>query len=601
MLKRFLLNMLSSFVGAWIALALFIISAIFLVLGLVGSLSLNNSGSIEQVKSRSILMIDLQGVIEERESINEPDILSVLQGGLSAPQTLDVIIQAIREAATNDDIVAIYLKCGPVMASPATLNAIRLELQNFKTTTSHGKKIIAYADSYTQGAYFVASIADCIYMNPAGELALHGLGSYNMYFKELLEKLGVQFQVVKVGTYKSAVEPYILNEMSEPARAQLDTLYSNMWSYIRKAISDERSNVSIQKIDSLISRENISFAGAKETLKSGLIDSLIYERDIKKRLSEISGREVEKLNFVGPVTLAAQTPWASAYNSKNQIAVLFACGEIADGNKNEINYEDLVPVITKLAEDGNVKGMVLRVNSPGGSVFGSDQIGEALDYFKSKGKPLAVSMGDYAASGGYWISAMADRIFADPLTITGSIGIFGLIPNFKGTLDKVGIHVSSVSTNPGANFPNGFEPMDDVQLNVMQKYVDRGYEQFTQRVAKGRNLPIAKVKSIAEGRVWDAQTALKIGLVDALGGTQEAIDWVANQAKIASNYDVAAYPQLQPSIWNMIQLNSMSMTMGDFKNAVDSHNQDIINAYLINRIIARKPVQARMPEIKVIL
>lgn len=593
--------MLSSFVGAWIALALCIISIILLIVGVMGNLSLSSASPVEQVKSRSILKIDLDGAIEERESISEPDIYTVLQGNFTAPQTLDVISQSIREAAVNDNIVAIYLNCGSLMASPATLDAIRHELVEFKKSTEGRKKILAYADSYTQGAYFVASVADCIYMNHGGELALHGLGSQNLYFKGLFEKLGVEFQVVKVGTYKSAVEPFILSEMSEPARAQLDTLYANMWGYIKQQIADSRKNISESKIDSLISRDFISYAPSAATVKAGLVDSLIYERQLKSRLAEISGREVEKLNFVGPATLAAQTPWADSYSSKNQIAVLFACGEIADGNNNEINFEQLVPVIVKLADDDKVKGMVLRVNSPGGSVFGSEQIGEALDYFKSKGKPLTVSMGDYAASGGYWISAGADRIFADPLTITGSIGIFGLIPNFKGTLEKVGVNVSSVTTNPGANFPTGLEPMTDTQLNVMQKYVDRGYEQFTSRVAKGRNMPVDKVKSIAEGRVWDAQTALKIGLVDALGGISEAIEWTAEKANISSKYDVAAYPQLSPTLWNMIQLSSVAMTMGDFKNAIDSHDQDIFNAYIINKILKRKHIQARMPELRIFL
>lgn len=601
MLKKFFLNMLSSFVGAWIALALFIIAGIFLVIGMIGNLALSAESQVEQVKSRTILRISLEGAIAEREKATEPDIYSVLQGNLSAPQTLDVIVQAIKEAAINDDIIAIYLECGGLAASPATLDAIRHELLDFKKSTSGSKKIFAYGDSYNQGAYYVASVADCIYLNPAGMLELKGLGSSNLYLKGLFDKLGVEFQVVKVGTFKSAVEPYIMTDMSEPARAQLDTLFTNMWAYIREGIAESRKNVTPASIDSLVSKDFIMLADASEVLKAGLVDSLVYERDMKKRLAEISGREVEKLNMVGPATLAMQTPWADAYNSKNQIAVLFATGEIADGNSNEINYEDLVPVIVKLADDDNVKGLVLRVNSPGGSVFGSDQIGEALDYFKSKGKPLSVSMGDYAASGGYWISACADKIFADPLTITGSIGIFGLIPNFKGTLDKIGVNVATVSTNPIANFPNGINPMNEIQLAEMQKYVERGYEQFVGRVAKGRNMKVADVKKIAEGRVWDARTARKIGLVDSLGYLQNAIEWTASKANISSKYDVAAYPKIQPTIWNLIQLKSVAMTLGDFKKAVDMRDEDIINAYLLNRIIARKPVQARMPELKVTL
>ena len=600
MLKKFFLNMLSSFVGAWIALALFIISAVFLVLGLMGNLALSSQANVEKVKSGSILLINLDGFIEEREKVTEPDIYTVLNGRFEAPQTLDVISQSIREAADNKDIIAIYLKCGSLVAAPATLDALRNELAEFKKNTKGAKRILAYGDSYTQGAYFVASLADCVYMNPDGMLDLKGLSSSNFYLKNLLDKLGVEFQVVKVGTYKSAVEPYISDQMSEPAREQLEALFSNMWKYIRTQIADSRKNVTAEGLDSLINRDYIAVANPEDAVKVGLIDSLVFERNFINRLAEITGKEVKDLNFVGPSTLASQTQWANAYGSKKQIAVLFASGEIADGNKNQINYEDLVPLIVKLAEDEKIKGLVLRVNSPGGSAFGSDQIGEALDYFKSKGKPLAVSMGDYAASGGYWISAGADRIFADPLTITGSIGIFGLIPNFKGTLDKIGVNVSTVSTNPSANFPTGLEPLNETQLAAMQKYVDRGYSQFINRVAKGRKMKVEEVESIAEGRVWDAQTALKLKLVDALGNLQDAIEWTAQKANVQNDYDVAAYPQIEPTIWNMIQLNNMAMTLGDFKNAVDRRDENIINAYLLNKILNTKPIQSKMPEIRII-
>ena len=388
--------------------------------------------------------------------------------------------------------------------------------------------------------------------------------------------------------------------MSEPARAQLDTLFGNMWKYIRTRIAESRHDITPASLDTLISRDLISLATASEVVKAGLVDSLIYERDMKKRLADLSGREADKLNFVGPSTLAAQTPFASSYSSKNQIAVLFACGEIADGNSNQINFEDLVPVIVKLADDWKVKGMVLRVNSPGGSVFGSDQIGEALDYFRSKGKPLAVSMGDYAASGGYWISACADRIFADPLTITGSIGIFGMIPNFKGTLDKLGVNVASVSTNPAANFPTGMTPLTPTQMEAMQKYVDRGYDQFVSRVAKGRKMKKEQVLRIAEGRVWDAATAKRIGLVDSLAYLNDAVAWTASKAGIASKYDIAAYPQVEPNIWSMIPINSMSMTMGQLKDAFDKRDENVIKAYLIKRLLERSNVQSRMPEFRII-
>lgn len=597
MLKKFFLNTLSSFVGAWLAFALVALSAVLLVIGIAGNFAMTSVGTGEQIKSRSILKIDLSGSIVEREMPVEPDIMSIVNGHLSAPQTLEEITLAIREAARNSDIAAIYLKCGNVSAGVATLDAIRHELENFKKSTEGKKKIIAYAESFSQGGYFVGSVADCVYMNPAGEIALQGLSMSNLYMKNLLDKLGVQFQVVKVGTYKSAVEPYILEDMSEPARAQLDTLLTSMWKVIRDSEASSRKNITPAKIDSLISKQFIAFAPQQEAVKSGLIDSLAYERTVLKRLSEIVGREVKKMNFVSPSTLTSANPWGTNYDSKNQIAVLYAVGEIADGNNNQINYETLVPIIEDLAENDKVKGLVLRVNSPGGSVFGSDQIGEALDYFKSKGKSLVVSMGDYAASGGYWISAKADKIYADPLTITGSIGIFGLLPNFKGTLDKLGVNIATVSTNPDANFPSGFKPLTDVQLAEMQKYVERGYDQFVTRVAQGRNMKKENVLNIAEGRVWSASSALKIGLVDKLGYLEDAIESAAEIANIKNDYNVAAYPKVEPNFWNLIRMSSM--TVSEFAKAIEGGNEALFNKYMINRILSRKPVQARMSEFRI--
>lgn len=597
MLKRFFLNTLSSFVGAWVAIILVIVSALFLVMGIAGSFA-KSSSKEEKLESRSILRIDLSGSIVEREMPVEPDLMSIVQGDLDVPQTLEEITLAIREAADNDDVVAVYLKCGPVSAGPATLDAIRRELENFKVKTDGHKKIIAYAESFSQAAYFVGSVADCVYMNPAGELGLRGLTISNFFFKKLLDRLGVQFQVAKVGTYKSAVEPYLLDDMSEPARAQLDTLLLSMWNIMRENICKSRKGLSPEILDSLISKEFIALAKPQDAVKAGLVDSLAYERHIFERLSQISGREVKKLNYVSPLTLVSINPWGVNYDSKNQIAVVYAVGEIADGNNSQINYEKLVPVIEDLAENDKVKGMVLRVNSPGGSVFGSDQIGEALDFFKSKGKSLVVSMGDYAASGGYWISAKADRIFADPLTITGSIGIFGLLPNFKGTLDLVGVNVASVSTNPSANFPTAFKPMDEEQMAKMQEYVERGYDQFVSRVAEGRNMKKEKVLQIAEGRVWAAPTALKIGLVDQLGYLDEAIEWAAKLAKIPGDFNISAYPQVEPNFWSLIRLNTMSIA--EFSSAMKAGDANILDKYILSRIASRRPIQARMPEFTVV-
>lgn len=592
MLKKFFMNALSSFVGAWVAILLLGAVVTMVVLGIAGSM-VTGSETVS-VKSRSVLELKLEGAIMERETADAPNPMQLMQGDFEQPQSLDAIVEALRIAAENKNIAALYLNCGAVSASPATLNAIREALLEFKKS---GKKIYAYGDALFTGSYFVASVADRIYLNPAGELSMRGLGSTSLYFKNLLDKLGVTFQVVKVGSFKSAVEPYIMEEMSQPARAQLDTMFNNMWGFIREKISESRKGVTPALIDSLVSLRNITFAPASLAVESGLVDSLLYGREISDRLAQLVGVEKEKLNKVSPSILLGQTPWASSYTSKNQVAVLYACGDIADGNDKQINFEKLVPVIVRLAENENVKGMVLRVNSPGGSVFGSDQIGEALDYFMKKGKPLAVSMGDYAASGGYWISCCADKIFADPMTVTGSIGIYGLIPEFAGTLSKIGVSPQTVSTNPSADFPSGMKPMDERQLGVMQQYVDRGYDKFVSRVAKGRKMSKERVKAIAEGRVWDGIMARRIGLVDSLGGLDKAVDWTAGKAGISDRYEVAAYPQVEPNFWTIVA------KQGGFGTSLISSglkdNFEVLAEAYVRRILARERLQARMPEFSV--
>ena len=592
MLKKFFMNALSSFVGAWVAILLLGAVVTIVVLGIAGSMV--TVSETVSVKSRSVLELKLEGAIMERETADAPNPMQLMQGDFEQPQSLDAIVEALKIAAENKNIAALYLNCGAVSASPATLNAIREALLEFKKS---GKKIYAYGDALFTGSYFVASEADRIYLNPAGELSMRGLGSTSLYFKNLLDKLGVTFQVVKVGSFKSAVEPYIMDEMSQPARAQLDTMFNNMWGFIREKISESRKGVTPALIDSLVSLRNITFAPASLAVESGLVDSLLYGREINDRLAQLVGVEKEKLNKVSPSILLGQTPWASSYTSKNQVAVLYACGDIADGNDKQINFEKLVPVIVRLAENENVKGMVLRVNSPGGSVFGSDQIGEALDYFMKKGKPLAVSMGDYAASGGYWISCCADKIFADPMTVTGSIGIYGLIPEFAGTLSKIGVSPQTVSTNPSADFPSGMKPMDERQLGVMQQYVDRGYDKFVSRVAKGRKMSKERVKAIAEGRVWDGIMARRIGLVDSLGGLDKAVDWTAGKAGISDRYEVAAYPQVEPNFWTIVA------KQGGFGTSLISSglkdNFEVLAEAYVRRILARERLQARMPEISV--
>lgn len=589
MLKKFFLNVLSSFVGAWVALVIFGVAATIVIVGVVARMS--DSETPSGVKKHSVLSLDLKGTIVESETPNSPDYIALIQGeGLEKPQTLNVIVESIRDAADNKQVEAIYLKCGALSASPATVNAIRNELVAFK---KKGKKIYSYGDLYTLGTYYIASVADKIWLNPYGEIAVKGIGGSTMYFKGLLDKVGVEFQVVKVGTFKSAVEPYINSEMSEPARAQLDTLYSTMWDFMKSGICKNRKKLTPVRIDNLVN-SGLMFSSAEDAVKNGLVDAIVYERKVDEMIAKIIGVDKEDLNYVNPQTLVGQIPWTDAYASKNCIAVLYATGEIVDGSSSGINYQTLVPIITELAEDDNIKGLVLRVNSPGGSAFGSDQIGEALDYFQSKKKPLAVSMGDYAASGGYWISCGANRIFADPLTITGSIGIFGLIPNAKGLMEKIGVTPQLVSTNPEAVFPDFTAPMTENQLAIMQRYVERGYDRFVARVAKGRKMSESKVRKIAEGRVWNAMKAKEIGLVDSIGSLSDAIEWTARKAEIFDNYDIAAYPVYKPSFWDMIPTAELEAT----KLVKSNPTLDVqtVGLMVARKLMARNRVLALMPE-----
>ncbi len=593
MLKKFFLNTLSSFVGAWIALVLFGVVGVIVAVGLVAGM--HGTDEVASVKKHSILTLELSGSIVESETPSSINYTALMSGGIEKPQTLNVIVEGLKEGADNKNIDALYIKCGAALASPATFNAIREAVKEFKKT---GKKVYAYGDAYTLGTYYVASVSDKIFLNPYGEIAIQGLGSTSMYLKGLFDKLGVEFQVVKVGTFKSAVEPYISTQMSEPARAQLDTLFSTMWDFMKDGICDNRKKLSGSEIDSLVNN-GLMFSTADFAAESGFVDEVVYERVMDERLAKLIDVDKKKLNFVSPSTLIGQLPWTDAYSSKNNIAVLYATGEIVDGASTGINYQKLVPIITQLADDDNIKGLVLRVNSPGGSAFGSDQIGEALDYFQSKKKPLAVSMGDYAASGGYWISCGADRIFADPLTITGSIGIFGLIPNVKGLSDKLGINPQSVSTNPAADFPTLFTPMDEKQLSIMQKYVETGYDRFIKRVATGRKMTEAKVRQIAEGRVWNAMKAKEIGLVDELGSLKDAIEWTAKKADIYSKYDVSVYPVYEPSFWDVISMGDIEAVR--MMKAISDGDFDEAGMHIARKILSRSRILARMPEFEVTL
>ncbi|MDE6562107.1 MAG: signal peptide peptidase SppA [Muribaculaceae bacterium] len=595
MLKKFFLNLLSSFVGAWIAMVLFCVVAVFVVIGVVARLGGDEEGKTSKVSSDSVLLLDLSGTIIETPEPGQIDFLSLATGdGVESPTALNILIDGIREGKESGDIKAMYIKCGHPVASPATLNAVRMAVADFKKS---GKKVYAYADAMTMGDYFVASQADSLFLNPGGMLEVSGLGGTTLFYKDFLDKIGVKMTLVKVGTFKSAAEPYISNQMSAPARAQLDTLYGNMWSYIGNAVADGRKSLNAGSMNKA-ANEFIVFQPSSEVLKQGYVDRLVYERQVDDIVGRLVGKEGKDVNYYTPETLSENSKWGKEYGSKNKVAVLYATGEIQEYTKSGIDCYKLVPQITKLADDDKVKALVLRVNSPGGSVFGSEQIGEALDYFKSKGKPFIVSMGDYAASGGYWISCTADKIFADPLTITGSIGIFGLFPSAEGLVKKLGITPQTVSTNPGKDISLFYDPTEE-QLDVLQTYINDGYSRFVNRVAKGRKMTEERVRQIAEGRVYDAGQALKLKLVDKLGSLDDAIAYAAKEAGLKEDkFGVAVYPKYKPDFLDILASQGFDQLNQQISKISGEHPESLL-IYETSKLLRRSPWQARMTPLSV--
>ncbi len=591
MLKKFFLNLLSSFVGAWIAMVLFCVVAVFVAIGVAVRLGASDeSGKSTKVGSESVLLLDLSGTIIETPEAGQIDFMSLAMGSrVESPTALNVLVDGIREGKDSDKIRAMYIKCGHPIASPATLNAIRQAVADFKKS---GKKVYAYADAMTMGDYFVAAQADSLFLNPGGMIEISGLGGTTLFFKDFLDKIGVKMTLVKVGTFKSAAEPYISNEMSAPARAQLDTLYGNMWSYIGKAVAEGRKSINDNSLNKA-ANEFIVFKPSSEVLKQGFVDRLAYERQIDDIVGRLVGKEGDDVNYYTPEDLSENSKWGKAYGSKAKVAVLYATGEIQEHSKSGIDCYRLVPQITDLADDDDVKALVLRVNSPGGSVFGSEQIGEALDYFKSKGKPFIVSMGDYAASGGYWISCTADRIYADPLTVTGSIGIFGLFPSAEGLVKKLGITPQTVSTNPGKDISLFSNPTPE-QLEVLQTYINDGYSRFVRRVAKGRNMPEARVRQIAEGRVYDAVQAVQLKLVDNLGSLDDAISYAASKAGLKEDkYGVAVYPKYKPDFMDLLKAQGLDQLSQEMAKISGEHPESVLIREA-SRILRQTPWQARM-------
>ena len=584
-MKDFLKFTLATVTGIVISSVVLFFISILVVFSMVSS-----SESETQVRKNSVMMLDLNGTLAERSQENP---LDVIMKDDYKTYGLDDILSSIKKAKENEDIKGIYIQATSLGAGFASLEEIRNALKDFKES---GKFVVAYGDAYTQGLYYLSSVADKVLLNPQGMLEWRGLAATPMFFKDLLEKVGVEMQVFKVGTYKSAVEPFISTEMSAANREQINVYLSSIWGQITSAVAESR-NLSVEALNKEADRM-LMFYPAEESVKNGLVDTLIYKNDVRDYLKNLAGIDKDDnmpvLGIQDMINVKKNVP---RDKSGNVIAVYYAYGEIDGGSSAStdegINSEKVIKDLRKLKDNENVKAVVLRVNSPGGSAYGSEQIWYAVNQLK-KEKPVIVSMGDYAASGGYYISCNADTIVAEPTTLTGSIGIFGMMPNAKGLTEKLGVSFDVVKTNPYADFGNLTRPMNDGEKGLMQMYVNNGYELFLTRCSDGRGISMEELDKIAQGRVWTGSTAKELGLVDELGGLDKALEIAIAKAGVDA-YTVMSYPKKEGFLESLMNTNPGNYIKGRMLNSKmsDMYRQFSIieNFDKIDRIQARVPFE----------
>ena len=531
-----------------------IILCLFMFLMAVISIMSMSSKSSVKVKDNSVLEINLTGNMSERKEDNP--LASLLGNPNTTSLSHENIMKAIQKAKEDDKIKGIYIQGGILTgATPAMLEEIHDALVDFKSTK---KKIVAYADNFSQGSYYLASVADSIVINPIGMLNWDGMAARTMYPKEMLDKIGVKVEVFKVGTYKSAVEPFMRSDMSEENREQLTVMEDEMWSRIKSDVGKNRK-LAVDKLNALAD-SGMTFADANLYKSAKLVDKTAYSDEVPQLIANTIGVGKDDYHIISVDDLAASLGNEPKGTSGNIIAVYYAYGSIVDeaasglGAGAEIVGQKVSKELLKLGEDESVKAVVLRVNSGGGSAYASEQIWHAIEQVKAK-KPVVVSMGGMAASGGYYISSGANWIVAEPMTLTGSIGIFGMFPVAKELLnDKLGIQYHSVKTNEYADFGDFSRNMTEGEKRMLQGYVNRGYELFTQRCAMGRKVSQDSIKQIGEGRVWTGEHAKKIGLVDELGGLSAALEKAKKLAKV-EEYSVMNYPAKKSFFDNLFDEN----------------------------------------------
>ena len=571
-----------------------IVMAILGVISLVGLAA--SSAQTTQVEENTVFTLVLSGQLEER---TQEDPLSALSGQVSENLGLDNIIAAIKKAKNNDDIKGIYIEAGIFNSdTPASTHAIREALLDFKKS---GKWIVAYADSYTQSTYYICSVADNIYLNPQGMVDWHGLASTPYFVKDLLAKFGVKYQLCKVGKYKSAPEMMTADNMSEPNREQVTAYINGIWKVMLNDVSKSR-HISVDSLNAYADRY-VALNDPKDLVRMKFVDKLLYtdevKGEIKKRLKIDQSEKINQLTLADMEGVAVKKD-----NEGEKIAIYYAYGDIVDsetGNALSQGHSIVASTVCKdledLMNDNDVKAVVLRVNSPGGSAYASEQIWHAVKNLKAR-KPVVVSMGGYAASGGYYISCGANYIYSDPTTITGSIGIYGMFPDFSGLLtDKLGIKFDEVKTNKLATFGTMARPFNAEELALLDKYIGRGYELFRKRVADGRKMSVEQVEEIAQGRVWLGNDALNIKLIDAIGSLDDAVKKAAKLAK-ANEYYTANYPD-EPNWWESLtsKVNNSNYLDEQLRETMGEYYEPFTYLKSMNK---QSAIQARLPYFSVI-
>lgn len=583
-MKDFLKYTLATIVGI---IALSVIMGIFSVISLIGMIAASETTTV--VKENSVLSITLDGALQERA---KEDPFAQFTGQETGAMGLDDVLNAIEKAKDEENIKGIYIEAGMFSPdAPASSQAIRNKLVDFKES---GKWVVAYGEQFTQSAYYICSAADKIYLNPQGMVDWHGMASQPMFFKDLLAKFGVKVQLTKVGKYKSAPEMLTADGMSEPNREQVSAYINGIWEVMLNDVSKSRN---IEK-DSLNKYADsfLGFAPQEDLLKMNIVDSLLYTDEVKSVIKKML--DIEESETINQLSIGDMANLPAKDTEGEKIAVYYAYGDIVDTNTGGFNSDACIAGdvvckdIEKLTNDDDIKAVVLRVNSGGGSAYASEQIWNAICKLKEK-KPVVVSMGGYAASGGYYISSPANYIFAEPTTLTGSIGIFGMFPDFSQLLtEKLGIKFDEVKTNKMAGFGSMARPFNEEEMSVLNAYIGRGYELFRKRVADGREMSVDSVENIAQGRVWLGSDALSINLVDELGGLDQAITKAAELAKVEEYY-TASYPAA-PGFMEQL------MAKTNKNNYLDEQMRETLGEYyepfmFVKNINKHNAIQARMP------